>query len=190
MEYTTEQKKVIETRGTNLLVSAAAGSGKTAVLSERILSLLTDEKDPVDIDRLLIVTFTRAAAAEMRERIGKAISGYCAEHPGNRHMERQSALLNNAQITTIDSFCLFVVKNNFSDIDLDPGFRILDEGEKQLMLNDCLAELMEEKYSGDDERFLHFMDSYCSGVKDEVTLDKNRHLPSRIHNRHILGLVV
>ncbi len=169
MEYTTEQKIVIETRGTNLLVSAAAGSGKTAVLSERILSLLVDEKAPVDIDRLLIVTFTRAAAAEMRERIGKAISGYCAEHPGNRHMERQSALLNNAQITTIDSFCLFVVKNNFSDIDLDPGFRILDEGEKQLMLSDCLAELMEDKYSGEDESFLHFMDSYCSGVKDGNT---------------------
>ena len=169
MEYTTDQKKVIETRGTNLLVSAAAGSGKTAVLSERILSLLVDEKAPVDIDRLLIVTFTRAAAAEMRERIGKAISGYCAEHPGNRHMERQSALLNNAQITTIDSFCLFVVKNNFSDIDLDPGFRILDEGEKQLMLSDALTGLMEEKYSGEDQSFLHFMDSYCSGVKDAVT---------------------
>ena len=169
MDYTDEQKEVIETRGENLLVSAAAGSGKTAVLSARILSLLTDEKDPVDIDRMLIVTFTRAAAAEMRERIGKAISAYCAEHPGNRHMERQSTLLNNAQITTIDSFCLFVVKNNFADIELDPGFRILDEGEKQLMLADCLAEMMEEKYSGEDEDFLSFMDSYCSGVKDDLT---------------------
>ena len=166
MEYTDEQKKVIDSRDTNLLVSAAAGSGKTAVLSSRIISLLTDEKDPADIDRCLIVTFTRAAAAEMRERIGKAISEYCSEHPEDRRMERQGALLNNAQITTIDSFCLFVVKNNFSDIGLDPGFRILDEGERTLLLDDCLKDLLKEKYEEGDADFLKFMDSYASGVRD------------------------
>ena len=166
MRFTDEQKLVIDSRDTNLLVSAAAGSGKTAVLSSRIISLLTDEKDPADIDRCLIVTFTRAAAAEMRERIGKAISEYCSEHPEDRRMERQGALLNNAQITTIDSFCLFVVKNNFSDIDLDPGFRILDEGERTLMLSDCLKDLLKEKYEEGDADFLMFMDSYTSGVKD------------------------
>ena len=167
MNYTDEQRQVIDTRDTNILVSAAAGSGKTAVLTERIVSLLTDEKHPVDIDRFLIVTFTRAAAAEMRERIAKSISKYCAENPGNRHMERQSALLNNAQITTIDSFCLFVVKNNFSDIDLDPGFRIPDEAERSLILTDCLDELLEEMYAQGSEKFLRFMDSYCSGVNDD-----------------------
>ncbi|MBR6258283.1 MAG: helicase-exonuclease AddAB subunit AddA [Lachnospiraceae bacterium] len=167
MNYTDEQREVIDTRDTDILVSAAAGSGKTAVLTERIVSLLSDEKHPVDIDRFLIVTFTRAAAAEMRERIAKAISKKCADNPGNRHMERQSALINNAQITTIDSFCLFVVKNNFSDIDLDPGFRILDEAERSLLLTDCLDELLEEMYSQGSEKFLRFMDSYCSGVSDD-----------------------
>ncbi len=169
MDFTEEQQNVIDSRESDLLVSAAAGSGKTAVLSARILSLLTDKKHPADIDRMLIVTFTRAAAAEMRERIGKAIAGYCADNPEDKHMDRQGALLNNAQITTIDSFCLFVVKNNFADIDLDPGFRILDEGERQLMLGDCLDELLEEKYSEGEEDYLRFMDGYCSGVNDSKT---------------------
>lgn len=167
MDYTEEQKRVIYTRDTDILVSAAAGSGKTAVLTQRIISLLTDDKHPVDIDRCLIVTFTRAAAAEMRERIAKAISKYCAQDPSNRHMQRQAALVNNAQITTIDSFCLFVVKNNFADIDLDPGFRILDEAERQLLLSDCLDELLTKKYEEGSAEFLNFMDSYCSAVKDD-----------------------
>ncbi|MBR5420382.1 MAG: helicase-exonuclease AddAB subunit AddA [Lachnospiraceae bacterium] len=166
VKYTDEQKAVIESRRENLLVSAAAGSGKTAVLTARILSLMTDKEHPVDIDRMLIVTYTRAAAAEMRERIGKAIADHSAAHPEDERMERQSALLHNAQITTIDSFCLFVVRNNFADIALDPGFRILDEGEKKLMLADALDDVIREAYESGDGDFLHLAESYADGVWD------------------------
>ncbi len=171
INYTDEQKNVIEARDCNLLVSAAAGSGKTAVLTARILSLLTDPDKPADIDRMLIVTFTRAAAAEMRERIGKAIAAYAAEHPGDSRMDRQATLLHNAQITTIDSFCLFVVRNNFADTDLDPGFRILDEGERKLMLTDVLDRLLEEEYEAGREDFLHLVESYCTGNSENALRD-------------------
>ena len=119
LTFTPEQQKVIDLRNRNILVCAAAGSGKTAVLVERIIEIVTDEEHPVDIDRLLVVTFTNAAAAEMRERIGKALSARLCQTPDNVHLQRQVSLLHNAQITTIDSFCLFVIRNNFNDIGLD-----------------------------------------------------------------------
>ena len=119
MEWTKEQRKVIELRDRDILVSAAAGSGKTAVLVERIISRITEGEHPLDIDQLLVVTFTRAAAAEMRERIGAAVGRLCELHPDNSHLRRQSALVHNAMITTIDSFCLFVVRNHFEEIGLD-----------------------------------------------------------------------
>ena len=118
--YTKEQQQVIDSRGCNLLVSAAAGSGKTAVLVERIVKMVSDKARPVDIDRLLIVTFTNAAAAQMRERISDVLSRRLEEEPDNSHLQRQLTLLHNARITTIDSFCLFVIRNNFNDIGLDP----------------------------------------------------------------------
>ncbi|MBR6770222.1 MAG: UvrD-helicase domain-containing protein [Lachnospiraceae bacterium] len=133
MEYTPEQRKVIEERGKNLLVSAAAGSGKTAVLTERIVQMISDETNPVDIDRLLVVTFTNAAAAEMRERIGRAIEARLEIYGENEHLQKQSTLIHNAQITTIDSFCMYVIRNNFNEIGLDPGFRVADEGELKLL---------------------------------------------------------
>ena len=105
MKWTANQQKVIDLRRRNILVSAAAGSGKTAVLVERIINMITDKTHPVDIDRLLIVTFTNAAAAEMRERIGAAIEKALEEKEADEHLERQLTLLHNAQITTIDSFC-------------------------------------------------------------------------------------
>lgn len=126
--YTKEQQSVIDARDCSLLVSAAAGSGKTAVLVERIVNMVSDEKAPVDIDRLLIVTFTNAAASEMRERISDALGKKLEGEPDNGHLQRQITLLHNAQITTIDSFCLFLIRNNFNDIGLDPGFRVMDEG--------------------------------------------------------------
>ena len=131
--WTTEQKKVIDSRNCNILVSAAAGSGKTAVLVERIISMITDPAHPVDIDRLLIVTFTWAAAGEMRERIRLAIERKLAEDEDNEHLQRQSTLLHHAQITTIDSVCSYVVKNYFHLIDLDPSYRMAEEGELRLM---------------------------------------------------------
>lgn len=131
--YTKEQQSVIDARDCSLLVSAAAGSGKTAVLVERIVNMVSDEKAPVDIDRLLIVTFTNAAASEMRERISDALGKKLEGEPDNGHLQRQITLLHNAQITTIDSFCLFLIRNNFNDIGLDPGFRVMDEGELKLL---------------------------------------------------------
>ena len=102
MQWTSEQQKVIDLRDRDILVSAAAGSGKTAVLVERIIKRVTDQENPVDIDRLLVVTFTKAAAAEMRERIGAAIDKHCGDNQNNAHLRRQSSLIHNAMITTID----------------------------------------------------------------------------------------
>ncbi len=166
--WTTEQAAVIDHRNGNLLVAAAAGSGKTAVLSERILAVLTDEKNPVNIDELLVVTFTRAAAAEMKERIGKKIAEYIQNNPDNRHMQRQSALVHNASITTIDSFCLQVVREFFHVIDMDPAFRIGDDAEMAILKSDILEELLEEKYAEGDRAFLNYIDCYSSGRTDEA----------------------
>ena len=145
-KWTDEQLLAIETRGKNLLVAAAAGSGKTAVLVERIIKIITDDNNPVDIDKLLVVTFTNAAASEMRERIGDAISKKLEEMPDSKMLQRQLALLNKSNITTIHSFCLDIIKNNFHLIDLDPGFRIGDETECTLIKQDVLIELFEDKY--------------------------------------------
>lgn len=142
MTWTDDQRKVIELRDRNILVSAAAGSGKTAVLVERIIKIITDKDHPVDIDRLLIVTFTNAAAAEMRERIGNALENALKEQPDDEHLQRQLSLLHNAQITTIDSFCLYVIRNHFHEIDLEPNFRIGDEGELKLLKEDVLAKVL------------------------------------------------
>ena len=125
--WTKEQKQVIDLRDRNILVSAAAGSGKTAVLVERIISMLTREVDPVDVDHLLIVTFTEAAASEMKERILGAIEKKLTECPDNEHLKQQATLIHNARITTIHSFCLSVVKDHFHAINIDPGFRIGEE---------------------------------------------------------------
>lgn len=166
MKFTPEQQRVIDTRNKNILVSAAAGSGKTAVLVERIIQMVTESdggepaKQPVDIDRLLVVTFTQAAAAEMRERIGAAVERKLAENPESAHLQKQAALMHNAQITTIDSFCLFVLRNNFNDIGLDPGFRVADEGEIRLLQQDVLAGLLEEYFEKEDEQFYHLVESF------------------------------
>ena len=148
MKFTPEQQRVIELHNSNILVSAAAGSGKTAVLVERIIRMICDGEHPVDIDRLLIVTFTNAAAAEMRERIAAGITARLEADPGNEHIQKQSALLHNAQITTIDSFSLFLIRNHFNEIGLDPDFRVADEGEIKLLQQEVLAKLLEDAYAG------------------------------------------
>ncbi|MBO5209741.1 MAG: helicase-exonuclease AddAB subunit AddA [Lachnospiraceae bacterium] len=168
VSFTSEQQKVIDTHGCNLLVSAAAGSGKTAVLVERIVKMVSDGEHPVDIDRLLVVTFTNAAAAEMRERISNAIAAKLVKEPENEHLQRQSALLHNAQITTIDSFCLFVIRNHFHTIGLDPGFRIADEGELKLLRQDVLSDVLEQCYQRGEEAFLHCMEYFSTGSRDKA----------------------
>jgi len=166
VSWTTEQQQVIDLRNRNILVSAAAGSGKTAVLVERIVKIITDKNHPVDIDHLLIVTFTNAAAAEMRERIGNAIEKALDEQPGNEHLLRQLTLIHNAQITTIDSFCLYVVRNHFHEIDLEPNFRIGDEGELKLLREDVLGRVLEQNYEEPSEAFSDFVEGYASGRTD------------------------
>ncbi len=150
-QFTENQRQAITLRDKNILVSAAAGSGKTAVLVERIIRMISEGEHPADIDRLLIVTFTSAAAGEMRERITAAISEKLAAEPENEHLQRQSALIHNAQITTIHSFCLFVIRNHFQEIGLDPAFRVADEGEIGLLMQDVLEDVLEEAF-GELER--------------------------------------
>lgn len=166
VNWTKEQMQVIESRGTNLLVSAAAGSGKTAVLVERIIRMVTEGEHPLDIDKLLVMTFTNAAAAEMRERIGAAIERKLAEEPENEHLQMQEALVHHAQITTIDSFCLNIIRNHFNLLDLDPSFQIGDEGELTLLRADVMKELLEDYYENGGERFEQFVETYASGKSD------------------------
>lgn len=167
VHFTPDQQRVIDTRDCNILVSAAAGSGKTAVLVERIIQMITDDSHPVDIDRLLIVTFTSAAAAQMRERISRAVSQKLEENPENEHLQRQASLIHNAQITTIDSFCLFVIRNNFNEIGLDPAFRVADESEVKMLEADVMAKLLEEAHTEPTERFLHFVECYSTGTTEK-----------------------
>lgn len=167
VKWTTQQQKVIDSRDRNILVSAAAGSGKTAVLVERIIQMVIDDKRPIDIDRLLIVTFTKAAASEMRERIEKALERKLMENPDNLHLQKQMTLVHSAQITTIHSFCKSIIQNYFSVIELDPSVRLVDEVELQLLKADVVAELLEEEYDKESEEFLHFIEAYSTGKTDE-----------------------
>ena len=157
MKFTEDQQRVIDLRNCNILVSAAAGSGKTAVLVERIVELVSgsacDSAQAVDIDRLLIVTFTNAAAAQMRERITKALSDRVEAEPDNEHIKKQLMLIHNAKIMTIHSFCLYLIKNHFNDIGLDPDFRTADEGEMRLLKQEVLSELLEEQFSQKRQEF-------------------------------------
>ena len=165
-KWTPAQKNAIDTRDCNVLVSAAAGSGKTAVLVERIISMITDPDKNIDIDRLVVVTFTKAAAAQMKDKIRKALDSMLDENPGDVNLLRQITLLNNAQITTIDSFCLWIIRNHFPEVNLDPGFRIMDEGEKKLIENDVLEDVLEEFYAEADEEFFNLVDAFGMGRDD------------------------
>ena len=144
MEWTQEQKQAIYEKGSNILVAAAAGSGKTAVLVERIINKIINEN--IDIDKLLVVTFTNAAASEMRERVLSAIYKKIDENPEDERLQRQVTLLSKASICTIDSFCLDVVRNNFFEIDISQNFRIGDTTEIEILKQDVIEELFEEKY--------------------------------------------
>lgn len=169
--FTPEQQKVIDLRDRNILVSAAAGSGKTAVLVERIITRLTKDTEPIDVDQLLIVTYTEAAASEMKERIRTAIEKALEEEPDNVHLQRQATLIHSAQVTTIHSFCLSVIREYFHTIDLDPGFRIAEEGELKLLKHDVMEELLERYYEEGNEQFQNFVECFASG-KDDRKLEE------------------
>jgi ATP-dependent helicase/nuclease subunit A len=136
----------METQGRNLLLSAAAGSGKTATLTARIIRSLTAPEQPADISRLLVVTFTRAAANELKTRISAALSAALTEQPGNRHLTRQLISLGSASICTIDSFCLSLVRANFQTLSLSPDFRLADETELAVLKRAMMDDLIEEYY--------------------------------------------
>lgn len=168
MNWTKEQQKVIDLRNRNILVSAAAGSGKTAVLVERIITMITEGDAPIDIDKLLVVTFTKAAAAEMKERVGVALEKKVLEMPDNLHLQKQTTLIHSAQITTIHSFCQNVIRNYFHTINLDPAFRVADEAELKLLKSEVMEGLLEECYEEGEENFLEFTEMYASGKTDQI----------------------
>ncbi|MGB4658111.1 MAG: UvrD-helicase domain-containing protein [Mobilitalea sp.] len=195
MEFTPQQAKAAYTRNKNLLVSAAAGSGKTAVLVERIIAMISEGEHPIDIDHLLVVTFTNAAAAQMRDKIGVALEkklkeamevgdkeqkisentaeNYSPTSKGStsnaqiQHLQKQLSLLQSSQITTIHSFCLNVIRNYFHRIDLDPGFKIAEESEITLMKSDVISDVLERWYEEGREDFHDFIESYSYSKSDE-----------------------
>lgn len=163
MKWSKDQENAINARNCNLLVSAAAGSGKTAVLVERILKQVTDKDNPIDIDSILVVTFTNAAAGEMRARLAKIFEQALKDNPGDKHLIRQIGLVENAQISTIDSFCTKILKNYYNSINLEPDFRMADEGELNLIKEDVLDALLEDKFEEGDPDFLDFVDAFSPG---------------------------
>ena len=179
MGFTDEQQRVIDSRNKNLIVSAAAGSGKTAVLSERIAEKICNEENPSSIDRMLIVTFTNAAAREMRDRIGKRLRQKLAENPDNSHIRRQIAILHTALITTIDSFCLYILKNHFEEIGIDPSFTVGTQGELSQISSDAFDEAIDEAFREGKESFKDLVEMFApsgkfKGFKDLVLWLANR----------------
>ncbi|MFJ8234610.1 helicase-exonuclease AddAB subunit AddA [Ureibacillus sp. NPDC094379] len=185
--WTDEQWKAIWATGQDTLVSAAAGSGKTAVLINRMIEKVISEENPIDVDELLVVTFTNASAAEMRHRMAEALEKEIAKNPQNQHLRRQLSLVNKAQISTLHSFCLSIVKQYAYLIDIDPGFRIANEGESALLRDDVLAEVLEAAYDQEDEERVNavyrLVDSFTSDRDDqaiEILIDKLYEM-SRVH---------
>ncbi|MDL2232307.1 helicase-exonuclease AddAB subunit AddA [Ruminococcaceae bacterium OttesenSCG-928-L11] len=168
--WTKPQQDAIDARGGTLLVSAAAGSGKTAVLVERVLGIICDAQNPVDVDRLLIVTFSIAAAAEMRQRIGARLTALIREEPGNLHLQRQQALLQKAQISTIHAFCLNLIRENFQHLSISQDFSIADTNELELMKSDCIADCVEKFYAEDTSGLFAELVELLSSGRDDSRL--------------------
>lgn len=171
-QWTDEQLAAVSSREGNLLVAAAAGAGKTSVLVERIIRRVTDPADPVDVDRLLVVTFTNAAASEVRERIGRALAGEMKRRPGSTRLPRQLAMLGRACISTLHSFCLDLLRQYFYLIDLDPAFRVADADEAALIQAGTLEELFERRYAAKDNVFFTTMVDCYGGKRDDTALQE------------------
>ena len=177
-KWTAEQNAAISLRG-QLLVAAAAGSGKTAVLVERLIRRITDPEEPVDVDRFLVVTFTKAAANEMRERIGKALDNalFQEQEPGEiERLLHQRNLLYRASITTLHSFCLELIRKYFFQLELDPAFRVADQAEADLLRQDVLEDLFETRYENEDLAFLKLVDAFGSDRDDQPLMEHVLHL--------------
>lgn len=173
MEWTTQQKKVIDTKDKDILVSAAAGSGKTAVLVNRIIQKVTDKENPVNVDQMLICTFTKAAADQMREKIQKAIDEQIEQNPEDEHIVKQAGYIRSAMITTIDGFCNYIVKNYYDTIDLNPGFRIAEEAQLAILREEVMGKVLEKWYTlakeePDNKRYQDFLAAALSCNKDST----------------------
>ena len=166
MQWTTEQESVINHTAGNLLVAAAAGSGKTAVLVQHVISRIMDPVDPVKLSEMVIMTFTEAAAQEMRDRIKAALEEKLREHLDSAELIREAGSIQNASISTIDAFCKHFITENYAAIDLDPGFRMGDQGELRLLQGDILEDLLEEEYVAGEADFLYFVDTFAHGKTD------------------------
>lgn len=166
MQWTTEQESVINHTAGDLLVAAAAGSGKTAVLVQHVISRIMDPVDPVKLSEMVIMTFTEAAAQEMRDRIKAALEEKLREHPDSAELIREAGSIQNASISTIDAFCKHFITENYAAIDLDPGFHMGDQGELRLLQGDILEDLLEEEYAAGEADFLHFVDTFAQGKTD------------------------
>ncbi|MGE7672201.1 helicase-exonuclease AddAB subunit AddA [Lysinibacillus sp. NPDC094403] len=185
--WTDDQWKAIYASGQDTLVSAAAGSGKTAVLINRMIEKVVATENPINVDELLVVTFTNASAAEMRHRMAEALEKAIAENPTSNHLRRQLSLVNKAQISTLHSFCLAIVKQYAYMLDIDPGFRIANEAEVALLRDDILADVLEEAYDSEDEAqvqaIYRLVDSFTSDRDDQAieTLISKLYDTSRVH---------
>lgn len=185
--WTDDQWKAIYASGQDTLVSAAAGSGKTAVLINRMIEKVVAIEDPINVDELLVVTFTNASAAEMRHRMAEALEKAIAENPTSNHLRRQLSLVNKAQISTLHSFCLAIVKQYAYMLDIDPGFRIANEAEVAMLRDDILAEVLEDAYDSEDEAqvqaIYRLVDSFTSDRDDQAieTLISKLYDTSRVH---------
>ena len=164
--WTQAQQHAISARDGTLLVSAAAGSGKTAVLVQRVIERLTDPDHPCDADRLLVVTFTNAAAAEMRQRIAEAIESLLEKDPGNTRLQRQQMLLPQAHISTIHSFCSELVREHFYQLGISPDFRISDSNEMDLLREEAIQQVMEQFYEQGEKDFQRLSDCFSNGRDD------------------------
>lgn len=169
INWTPEQLEAIETEGKNILVSAAAGSGKTAVLVERVIRKLSRESNPVDLDSLVIVTFTRAAAAQMKSKIYQEIVNALKKNPSNDHLRRQLRKVGGAHISTLDSLCMDIVRENFHELNLDPGFRIADESEMGAIKKEVLDAVLEEEYAAPTDEFQLFSSFYVDKNEDSLS---------------------
>lgn len=165
--WTKDQQNAIDARGGTILVSAAAGSGKTAVLVERVTQRIIDRENPCDVDKILMVTFTRAAAAEMRERISTSLTSILEQDPTNSHIRRQLMLLPQSKICTIDSFCNDLVRENFHRLGISPDYKILDNSEQEVLQSEAVSEVLEELYGEGSPAFDELLDLFMKGRSDE-----------------------
>ena len=171
VNYTYEQRMAMELRDRNLLVSAAAGAGKTSVMVGRITKMATDPSNPIGLDRMLVVTFTNAAAAEMKDRIRKSLSLELSRNPANKGLRKQIALLNQANISTIHSFCSEVIRSNYHLVDVDPAFSVCDEMDALLMLGQSIEEVISLKYEENPEGFHDIVNSFGRGRDDRALVE-------------------